>query len=311
MYFFMEVAEETRNKDDVISGKDSGEKNTLTLVLCLTAGFMLVEVAAGLYTGSLALLSDAAHMFVDVFAVSLALFALWFSLKPPTSKKTFGFYRAEILAAFLNSLLLFAISVGIFMEAYERLREPSDVKSLVMTVVAAIGLCVNLVGVFLLSKFQGKSLNARGVFFHVISDALGSVGAIIAGLIMLKTKWYYADPITSIVIAFLILRGAWGLFSESLHILLEGTPRGIDLKAVENAICSHSGVLSVHDLHAWSLTQGFEALSAHLVIEDIKQSESLIKDIKSHLHDKFRINHVTLQLETGKCETGEKNCYEA
>jgi cobalt-zinc-cadmium efflux system protein len=153
-------------------------------------------------------------------------------------------------------------------------------------------------------------LNARGVFFHVISDALGSVGAIIAGLIMLKTKWYYADPITSIVIAFLILRGAWGLFSESLHILLEGTPRGIDLKAVENAICSHNGVLSVHDLHAWSLTQGFEALSAHLVIEDIKQSESLIKDIKSHLHDKFRINHVTLQLETGKCETGEKNCYE-
>lgn len=303
------MAEETRNRDDINSGKDSGEKNTLTLVLCLTAGFMLVEIAAGLYTGSLALLSDAVHMFVDVFAVSLALFALWFSLKPPTSKKTFGFYRTEILAAFLNSLLLFAISIGIFLEAYKRLRDPSEVKSLVMTVVAAIGLCINLVGVFLLSKFQGKSLNVRGVFFHVLSDALGSVGAIVAGLIMLKTKWYYADPVTSIVIAFLILRGAWGLFSESLHILLEGTPRGIDLKAVESAICSHSGVLSVHDLHAWSLTQGFEALSAHLVIEDIKQSESLIKDIKSHLHDKFRINHVTLQLETGKCETTEKNCY--
>jgi len=145
---------------------------------------------------------------------------------------------------------------------------------------------------------------------HVISDALGSVGAVIAGLVMLKTRWYYADPIISVLISALILRGAWNLFNESIHILLEGTPKGIDLKAVERAICSHSGVLGVHDLHAWSLTQGFEALSAHLVIEDINLSENLIKEIKSHLHDKFRIDHVTLQVETGKCDSSNTSCYE-
>jgi cobalt-zinc-cadmium efflux system protein len=287
------------------------EKKALTLVLCITAGFMIIEAAAGFFTGSLALLSDAAHMLMDVVALSLALFAIWFSLRPPTSRKTFGFYRAEILAAFLNSLILFVISIGIFIEAYNRLRIPNEnIKGLEMSVVALFGLGVNFLGVYVLSSVKSDKLNIRGAVLHVISDTIGSVGALVAGLIILKIEWYYADPIASILITVLIVRGAWRLLGESAHILLEGTPKGIDLKSLENAISSHNGVLGVHDLHAWTLTQGFEALSAHLVVEDIKMSEELIEEIKNHLQDEFQITHVTLQVETRKCNTGDINCYE-
>src|SRR5581483_11531462 len=278
-------------------GRELKEKKALTVVLCLTVGFMFVEAAAGFFTGSLALLSDAAHMLIDAVSISLALFAIWFSLRPPTSRKTFGFYRAEILAAFLNSLILFVISIGILIESYNRLRVPNEnIKSLEMSVVALIGLGVNFLGIYILSSFK--------------SDTIGSVGALVAGLVMLKTGWHYADPLASILIAFLILRGAWKLLSESAHVLLEGTPKGIDLKSLENAIGSHNGVLGVHDLHAWTLTQGFEALSAHLVVEDIKTSEGLVEEIKNHLHDEFQIAHVTLQVETRKCEPGDMSCYE-
>ncbi|MGH7890355.1 MAG: cation diffusion facilitator family transporter [Thermodesulfobacteriota bacterium] len=304
------MGEKINSQDDLVPKSDFEEKNPLIFVLCLTVGFMLLEAAAGFLTRSLALLSDAAHMLTDVFALSLALFAIWFALRPPTSAKTFGFHRTEVLAAFFNSLLLFVITIGILIEAYERIRNPVEVKSLQMTVVALVGLGVNVLGAYILSTIKNNNLNIRGAILHVIGDALGSVGAVIAGLVMLKTGWYYADPIISVLISALILRGAWKLFNESIHILLEGTPKGMDLEAVENAICSHNGVLSVHDLHAWTLTEGFEALSAHLVIEDINLSENLIEKIKKHLHDKFEINHVTLQVETRKCESGDVNCYE-
>ena len=295
---------------DSFPRRELKEKKALTLVLCFSAGFMILEAAAGYFTGSLALLSDAAHMLMDIVALSLALFAIWFSLRPPTSRKTFGFYRAEILAAFLNSLILFIISIVILIEAYNRLRIPNgNIKSLEMSVVALIGLGINFLGIYVLSSVKSDKLNIRGAVLHVISDAIGSFGALVAGLIILKTGWYYADPIASILIAVLILRGAWRLLSESAHILLEGTPKGINLKSLEDAIGSHNGVLGVHDLHAWTLTQGFEALSAHLIIEDIKQCERLIEEITNHLHDEFRINHVTLQVETRRCEPGDINCY--
>ncbi|MBI4228456.1 MAG: cation transporter [Deltaproteobacteria bacterium] len=290
--------------------RDFKGKKALVVVLCLTISFMIIEIVAGFYTGSLALLSDAVHMFTDAFAISLALLAIWFSLKPPTSVKTFGFYRAEILAAFFNSMLLFVLSIAIILEAYNRLLEPREVKSLMMTVVAAFGLLINLIGAFILSKYQSENLNIRGAFYHVVSDALGSVGTLIAGLIILTTNWYYADSIVSIIISILIIRGAWGLFRDSIHILLEGTPKGIDLKSVEDTIRSHRGVLSVHDLHAWTLTQGFEALSAHLVIEDMGLSEALVSELKKVLFDKFRISHVTLQVETTECEPIGLSCYE-
>ncbi|MGB7291840.1 MAG: cation diffusion facilitator family transporter [Thermodesulfobacteriota bacterium] len=290
--------------------RDFKEKKALVVVLCLTVCFMIVEIVAGFYTGSLALLSDAVHMFTDAFSISIALLAIWFSLKPPTSVKTFGFYRAEILAAFFNSMLLFVLSVVIILEAYERLLAPREVKSLMMTVVAVFGLLVNLIGAFVLSKYQSENMNIRGAFYHVISDALGSLGTLIAGLIILVTNWYYADSIISIIISILIIRGAWGLFWDSIHILLEGTPKGIELKSVEDTIRSHRGVLGVHDLHAWTLTQGFEALSAHLVIEDMQLSEDLVSELKRVLFEKFRISHVTLQVETTECEPIGLSCYE-
>ena len=286
------------------------EKKALAIVLALTASFMVVEAFAGFYTGSLALLSDAAHMLTDVFAISIAYLAIWFSIKPPTSSKTFGFYRAEILAAFFNSLLLFAMSAGILLEAYDRFLEPYAVKSVEMTIVAVIGLLVNMTAAYILMKHQSGNLNVKGALYHVLSDALGSVGAVTAGIIMIATQWYYADSIVSVVVALLIIRGAWVLFRESVHILLEGTPRDIDLESVQNCLCSHNGVVSVHDLHAWSLTQGYEALSAHVVVEDMFGSETLIKELKDKLADKFNITHVTLQIETEECAHSDGICYE-
>ena len=290
--------------------KNAKEKKALGIVLGLTFCFMIVEAVAGFYTGSLALLSDAGHMLTDVFALSLAFFAIWFSQKPPTSTKTFGFYRAEILAAFFNSLLLFAISLGILIEAYKRLLTPHEVKSVEMTVVATVGLCINLVGAYILFKHQGGNLNIKGALYHVLSDALGSVGAITAGIIMITTKWYYADSLVSILVSVLIIRGAWILFRESSHILLEGTPKGIDLGAVQDCICSNKRVFSVHDLHAWTLTQGFEALSAHLVVENMENTEDLISEIKQELSSKFKISHMTLQLEIEECEDANGPCYD-
>jgi len=290
--------------------KNVKEKRALGIVLVLTFCFMIVEAVAGFYTGSLALLSDAGHMLTDVFALSLAFFAIWFSQKPSTSTKTFGFYRAEILAAFFNSLLLFAISAGILIEAYKRLLTPHEVKSLEMTIVAVIGLCVNLAGAYILFKYQSGNLNIKGALYHVLSDALGSVGAIIAGVIMITTKWYYADSLVSILVSVLIIRGAWVLFRESTHILLEGTPKGIDLGAVQSCICSNNRVISVHDLHLWTLTQGFEALSAHLVIKNMDESEDIISEIKRELSNKFKISHITLQLEIEECEDANGPCYD-
>ena len=290
--------------------KSSKEKKALGIVLVLTFTFMIVEAVAGFYTSSLALLSDAGHMLTDVFAVSLAFFAIWFTEKPSTPTKTFGFYRAEILAAFFNSLLLFAISIGILIEAYKRLLTPHEVKSVEMTIVAVVGLLINLTSAYVLFKYQSGNLNIKGALYHVLSDALGSVGAIVAGIIMITTKWYYADSLISILVSILIIRGAWVLFKESSHILLEGTPKGMDIDAVQNCICSNERVISVHDLHVWTLTQGFEALSAHIVVENIENSEEVLSKLKQELSEKFNISHITLQLEIEECDEANGPCYD-
>lgn len=290
--------------------KTSKEKKALGIVLGLTFTFMIVEAVAGFYTSSLALLSDAGHMLTDVFALSLAFFAIWFTEKPSTSTKTFGFYRAEILAAFFNSLLLFAISAFILIEAYKRLLTPHEVKSVEMTIVAVIGLVINLIGAYILFKYQSGNLNIKGALYHVLSDALGSVGAIVAGIIMITTKWYYADSLISILVSILIIRGAWVLFKESSHILLEGTPKGMDIEAVQNCICANEKVISVHDLHVWTLTQGFEALSAHVVVKDMESSEVVLSNLKQELSDKFKISHITLQLEIEECDEADGPCYD-
>lgn len=290
--------------------RNKKEKRALTIVLILTSTFMLIEAAAGFYTGSLALLSDAAHMLTDVFALSVAYVAIWLTQKPATNTKTFGYHRAEIIGAFFNSILLFLISGGILLEAFKRIQNPEAVKSVEMTVVAVMGLLINLTSAYILYKYQSGNLNIKGALYHVLSDALGSVGAIVAGVIMITTNWFYADSIVSILVSILIIRGAWMLFRESSHILLEGTPKGLDLGSVENSICSCKGVLSVHELHIWTLTQGFEALSAHVVVEDLSKGKSLIQEINKELSQKYNITHVTLQLETEDFEDQYHHCYD-
>lgn len=290
--------------------KNVHEKKALLIVLGMTSSFMILEAVSGFYTGSLALISDAGHMLTDVFALSIAFFALWFSMKPATLSKTFGFYRAEILGALINGMILLGISVAIIIKAYQRFQVPHEVKSLEMTIVAVAGLLINLGSAYILYKYQSANLNIRGALYHVLSDALGSIGAITAGIVMIITEWYYADSIVSVIVAALIIRGAWVLVRDSVHILLEGTPKGMDLNAIRSSICSHEGVISVHDLHAWTLTQGFEALSAHLVVDDMQRGEQLINDIKDNLSGKFNISHVTLQLETEECTLHNGICYE-
>lgn len=272
------------------------ERRRLGIVLVLTAGFMVVEAVGGLLTGSLALVSDAGHMLSDVAAMGLCLFAIWFAVRPATPQKTFGFYRVEILVALANGVTLVLIAISIFWEAFGRLFEPEPVKSGAMLVVASLGLLVNIIGAYLLHGSQGRSLNMRGVFLHIIGDLLGSVGAIIAALIMMTTGWYQADPIVSFLIGILILASAWTLVRDTVNVLLEGTPVGLAFEEVETAMCDVPGVMAVGDLHMWSLTSGIDALSAHVAVEEGADPQQVLCDLKAVVHDRFHLDHTTIEL---------------
>ncbi|HEX8138761.1 MAG TPA: cation diffusion facilitator family transporter [Pyrinomonadaceae bacterium] len=279
-------------------GHASRSRSRLRLVLVLTAIYMLAEAVGGWWSGSLALLADAGHMLADVAALALALAAMWFSSRPATSSKTFGYYRLEILAALVNGVTLVLISLLIFYEAYHRLSAPPEVKSTLMTLVAVGGLVVNVVCAWLLHGAHEEDLNVRGAWLHIIGDALGSVGAIAAGALMSLYGWYAADPLFSFVIALLIVWSSWNLIRESTNVLLEGTPAHINLAAVEDAILQTAGVRDVHDLHVWTITSGREALSAHVIhVEAISQPE-LLKELREKLHDRFGVDHLTIQMET-------------
>jgi cobalt-zinc-cadmium efflux system protein len=259
---------------------------------------MLAEAAGGWLTGSLALLADAGHMLTDVAALVLTLTAVWFGSRAANPRKTYGYYRLEILAAFINGITLVLISLWIFYEAYHRFNEPPVVKSGEMTLVAVGGLAVNLFCAWLLHGDHQNSLNVRGAWLHIMGDALGSVAAIFAGLLILTFGWYLADPITSAIIAAIIIFSAWGLIRESVNVLLEGTPAHIDLAAVESAMRATEGVVSVHDLHVWTITSGLEALSAHVIHGYDTMQPELLKTLRKKLHDQFGIDHLTIQMET-------------
>ena len=268
------------------------------MVLVLTAVYMLAEAVGGWMTGSLALLADAGHMLTDVAALALALIAVWFGSRPATSSKTFGYYRLEILAALINGVALILISLLIFYEAYKRWNAPPEVRSGLMILVATGGLIVNIVCAWLLHGDHKDDLNVRGARLHIIGDALGSVGAIIAGALMSLYGWYAADPLFSSLISLLIVWSSWHLIRESTNVLLEGTPAHINLAAVEDAILQTTGVEDVHDLHIWTITSGREALSAHVIhIETISQAE-LLKELRAKLQDRFGVDHLTIQMET-------------
>jgi cobalt-zinc-cadmium efflux system protein len=274
----------------------------LTLVLILTALYMVAEVLGAWWTGSLALLADAGHMFTDVAALILALTAVWFGSRPATSSKTFGYYRLEIIAALVNGVALVVISLFIFYGAYERWLEPPVVRSGPMIVVALGGLVVNLICAWILHARHEVDLNLRAAWMHVMGDALGSVAAILAGVCMLLFGWYAADALFSVVISLLIIWGSVRLIKESTNVLLEGTPAHINLAAVETAILDTQGVADVHDLHVWTITSGREALSAHVIHATSISQPDLLRELRTKLHDRFGVDHLTIQMETPEFE---------
>ena len=275
-------------------------RRPLQIAFALTFTYFIVEVIGGLLTGSLALLADAAHMLTDVGGLGLALFAGWMSRKAASPARTYGYYRVEILAAAANALVLFAVSFWILYEAWQRFQAPPAVSSGPMMAIAVVGLAVNLASMRLLAAGAGSSLNVRGAYLEVISDMLGSIGVLIAGVIMLTTGWYYADPLFSVAIGLFILPRTWTLLSDAVHILLEGTPTHLDVAAVEKSLLATPGIAAVHDLHAWTITSGLDALSAHLVLTPDTSLEAgwpLVQQVRQRLHDEFKIGHATLQIE--------------
>lgn len=277
-----------------------GNKKGLIIALTITAGIMLLEFFGGLVTNSLALLSDAGHMLSDTSSLILSLFAIWFAQRPASRNKTYGFYRFEILAALFNGLTLFIISGIIVWEAYGRFFEPPTVASGSMMVIAAIGLIANLISAWsLIRKSDIKNnVNLRSAYLHILGDALGSVGAIIAGALMLLFDWYIADPIISVIVALLILKSAWGVMKQSIHILMEGTPITIDQSEVESYLKQINGVINVHDLHIWTITSGLDSLSCHLLVEEHADTQEILQRAIDLIKDKFQIEHTTIQIET-------------
>ncbi|HEX6624763.1 MAG TPA: cation diffusion facilitator family transporter [Pyrinomonadaceae bacterium] len=285
------------------AGRATRSRRRLRTVLLLTAAYMLAEAVGGWLTGSLALLADAGHMLTDVAALALALMAVWFGSRPATPSKTFGYYRLEILAAFVNGVALVLVSLFIFYEAYERWAAPPPIaRGGLMMAVAAGGLLVNLACAWLLHGDHEEDLNVRGAWLHVLGDALGSVGAIVAGALVTFYGWYAADPLFSALIAVLIIWSSWKLIREATNVLLEGTPAHINLAAVEDAILATTGVEDVHDLHVWTITSGREALSAHVIHAHAVSQPELLKELRAKLLDKFGVDHLTIQMETVEFE---------
>jgi cobalt-zinc-cadmium efflux system protein len=275
----------------------SSETRRLKIALAITSAYLVVELLGGLLTNSLALLSDAGHMLSDVAALGLSLVAFQMARRPATTKRTYGYHRLEILAALVNGLALWLIVGAIFHEAYQRLFDPPQVQSLWMSLVAGVGLMVNVAAGFVLYGSRHQSLNLHAAFLHVLGDALGSVGAVAAGIIMLLTGWYAADPIVSILIGLLILYTSWELVKDSVDILMQCVPKGIDMGDVQKSMEKVSGVIKIHDLHVWAVTSGVFILSAHAVIVPGDDPHAILDRIEDELKNRFSIEHTTIQLE--------------
>lgn len=276
-----------------------GNKKGLTIALIITAGIMLLEFFGGLLTNSLALLSDSGHMLSDASSLALSLVAMWFATRPASPRKTYGFYRFEILAALFNGIALFLIAGFIIFEAYERFLEPPTVAGGSMMLIALIGLIANLLSAWALMT-QGDvkdNVNLRSAYLHVLGDALGSVGAILAGLIIYFFDWYMADPIISVVVALLILKSAWALITHTIHILMEGTPITIDQQEVKKVLEDIDGVINIHDLHIWTITSGLDSLSCHILIGDDHDSQEILQLAINKIETEFKIKHTTIQVE--------------
>jgi cobalt-zinc-cadmium efflux system protein len=278
--------------------------------LGLTGLVFAAEVAGGLWTGSLALLSDAAHVFLDAFALGLSYVAIRLSALPADDRHTYGFHRLRVLAALANGLTLILVAAGIFREAWVRVRHPEPVLAGPMLAVAVGGLVVNIVVALILRGHDPEDLNVRSAFLHVVGDALASVGVIAAGIIILMTGWTVADPLAGALVGLIILAGSVRLVRDAVHILAEGVPAGFTAAEVGAAMTQVPGVLEVHDLHVWMLSPGFAALSAHVLLEDqgLGQTQSVMALLKQRLREQFRIEHTTVQFECANCGQGVVVC---
>ena len=273
-------------------------RQRLRIVLGMVLAYLVVEVVGSLLTNSLALLADAGHMLTDAVGVGLALMAIHFAAKPATANKSFGYYRLEILAAVANAVLLFGVAAYILYEAFQRFGEPPAVESAPMLVIAGIGLVVNLVSMRLLSSGAQTSLNVRGAYLEVLGDLLGSAAVLVAGAVIWLTGWTAADPIASVLIAVLILPRTWNLLREAIDVLLQATPKGIDLDEVRAHLLRGEGIVDAHDLHAWTLTSGMHVVSAHIVIDPTADAAEVLDEVCRCLSDDFDMEHSTIQLET-------------
>ncbi len=290
------------------SSADRGHVRRLRLALVVTLVVLVAEVVGGFLSNSLALLADAGHMLTDVAALALSLFVSWFSMRPETPRRTYGYVRLEILAAFVNGATLLVISAFIAWEALGRLREPQPVGGGLMLVIAVVGLLANVAAAVTLHGASDASLNVRGAYLHVLGDLLGSVGTVVAALVIRFTGWLAADPIVSVFVTLLIVRGAWRLVHEAVDVMLESTPAHISLGGVRAQLEAIPGVESVHDLHVWTVTSGVVAMSAHAIVREPERQQHVLE----HVHDVMRlfgIEHVTIQLESREMYEREKHLH--
>lgn len=283
-------------------------QSRMLTILAITGGYMLVELITALYSHSLALLADAGHMLTDVGAIILALIALWFASKPATSEKTYGYYRSEILAGFLNAILLVAVSLAILYEAYERFRQPPVVASIPVFFVSLLGFVVNISSLSLLKESKDDSINIRAAYLEILGDSLVTFGVMIASLIMFFTHWYVVDPIISGLIGLLILPRTWLLLSECTNILMEGTPAHVDLTELRSAMLEVEGVIEVHDIHVWTITSGLDAMSGHVRIDENALTELVLDTLTKVLKDRFELHHTTIQVEQAGCASQTDVC---
>jgi len=275
----------------------SGRRRALALALVVTASFTVVEVVGGFLTGSLAVLADAVHMLSDNVSIALALVALWLATKPATPERTYGYKRAEVLAALANGVALVALAIWIFVEAIGRLENPAEVLGGWMLVIGLVGMAVNLAAGAILFRAREDSLNVEAAFRHVLADLLGSLGVAVSAVIILATGWLQADAVVSILIGVLILTSSWSILRDTTTILLEGAPKGIQTRTVGQRLAAAPGVVEVHDLHIWTITSGFPALSAHVLVGRDENCHQRRRELEHLLGEEFGIEHTTLQVD--------------
>lgn len=295
------------NQEPSSSSAASQHRSRLAWALGLTSTYMAAEVIGGLVTGSLALLADAAHMLTDAGGLALALIAIRFAERPATPQKTYGYLRTEILSALANAVVLLLLTIYILYEAYKRFLDPPEILSGPMLAVACFGLVINFISMRLLASGSSVSLNVQGAYFEVLSDMLGSIGVILAAVIVMVTGWTLVDPIIGAGIGLFIVPRTWRLLQQAMHILMEGTPPEVDISLLEQGLRDIPSVAAVYELHVWTITSGIDAMSGHVVVHDMSGAEAVLRAARRVMKERFNIDHVTIQVETEALRVEEPN----